>query len=282
MIATAGHARCRRQALRSLLLLGASQRCSIFSFAAVSRRPLVHSERKVLRYSPAQLYDLVSDVNQYKQFVPFCIDSKILSSSLVGSPCPSASAAAPTVAVSSATSIASSPSRPNAASTSTAALSVPANTTTLLEHDEGASQPSSSHPRQVIKASLTVGFSGITESYVSTVICERPHLVKALASNSSLFTELITTWRFTPAASQHQQHTVVDFNIRFQFKNPLHASVANLFFAQVSKGMVAAFERRAGEVYGHGRRHVALPAAAASSTLSPGPRLATVLSKRKP
>lgn len=37
----------------------------------------VHRERRVLPYTPRQLYDLVADVEAYPQFLPWCIGARI-------------------------------------------------------------------------------------------------------------------------------------------------------------------------------------------------------------
>ncbi|MCR9255962.1 MAG: type II toxin-antitoxin system RatA family toxin [Alphaproteobacteria bacterium] len=36
-----------------------------------------HSEKRVVPYSPAQMYDLVADVNRYSEFLPWCLGSRI-------------------------------------------------------------------------------------------------------------------------------------------------------------------------------------------------------------
>ncbi|HEX2887771.1 type II toxin-antitoxin system RatA family toxin [Vineibacter terrae] len=36
-----------------------------------------HSERRVLPYTPRQLYDLVSDVEKYPEFLPWCIAARV-------------------------------------------------------------------------------------------------------------------------------------------------------------------------------------------------------------
>ncbi len=43
-------------------------------------KPLIYNESRILGYSCKQMYQVVSDINRYKLFVPFCKDSKILSS----------------------------------------------------------------------------------------------------------------------------------------------------------------------------------------------------------
>ena len=37
----------------------------------------VHAERRVVRHSPQELYDLVADVRSYPQFVPWCMAARI-------------------------------------------------------------------------------------------------------------------------------------------------------------------------------------------------------------
>lgn len=39
-----------------------------------------HAERKVLRYSPEQMFDLVADVRRYPEFLPWCVGARVLSS----------------------------------------------------------------------------------------------------------------------------------------------------------------------------------------------------------
>lgn len=37
-----------------------------------------HRERRVVAFSPEQFFAVVADVDNYKKFVPFCVDSKVL------------------------------------------------------------------------------------------------------------------------------------------------------------------------------------------------------------
>ncbi|XP_067881070.1 coenzyme Q-binding protein COQ10 homolog A, mitochondrial-like isoform X2 [Heterodontus francisci] len=66
------------------------------------------------------------------------------------------------------------------------------------------------------KAELEVGFPPILERYTSAMTLVRPHLVK----------------------------------VSFEFRSLLHSQVAAVFFDEVVKKMVAAFERRASQLYG--------------------------------
>jgi len=175
-----------------------------------------YHERKILAYTPKQLYRVVADVGSYPLFVPFCIGSRILHSNV----------------------------------DSTASLTT-------------------------MEAELTVGFLAFEERYVSKVTCIPFKSVEAIASTSTpLFETLSTIWRFqqaprhgsqlssvaakshltdeqrTELASADERPTLVTLDLTYAFANPLHASVSNTFFGQVSKQMVRAFEERCLAVYG--------------------------------
>jgi coenzyme Q-binding protein COQ10 len=38
-----------------------------------------HAERKILRYTPEQMFDLVADVHRYPEFLPWCVGARVLS-----------------------------------------------------------------------------------------------------------------------------------------------------------------------------------------------------------
>lgn len=40
-----------------------------------------HAEKRVLRYTPEQLFDLVADVRRYPEFLPWCVGARIVSQS---------------------------------------------------------------------------------------------------------------------------------------------------------------------------------------------------------
>jgi coenzyme Q-binding protein COQ10 len=40
-----------------------------------------HAEKRVLRYTPEQLFDLVADVQRYPEFLPWCVGARVLSRS---------------------------------------------------------------------------------------------------------------------------------------------------------------------------------------------------------
>ena len=43
-----------------------------------------HSETKILKYKPEQMFDLVADVNSYPKFLPWCSAARIHSRNMTG------------------------------------------------------------------------------------------------------------------------------------------------------------------------------------------------------
>lgn len=38
-----------------------------------------HAEKKVLAYTPEQLFDMVADVRRYPEFLPWCVGARVIS-----------------------------------------------------------------------------------------------------------------------------------------------------------------------------------------------------------
>eukprot|EP01114_Cavostelium_apophysatum_P009695 TRINITY_DN22932_c0_g1_i1.p1 TRINITY_DN22932_c0_g1~~TRINITY_DN22932_c0_g1_i1.p1 ORF type:complete len:212 (-),score=16.50 TRINITY_DN22932_c0_g1_i1:1-636(-) len=140
-----------------------------------------YTERRTFQVSPQQLYEVVSSVEKYKDFLPWCVESTILS-----------------------------------------------------------------RDGNVMEAELTVGFKLFEERYTSRVEVDPNRSVKATSASSNLFRSLTTSWTFEPGSSRNTCDT--KFEVDFSFKSELHQSVANLFFDEVSKKMLQAFENRCSQL----------------------------------
>jgi len=196
-------------------------------------------EQKDFRYSPEELYDIVADVGSYSQFLPNCLDSRVLGPA--------------------------DPPHPTL---------VP-RTVRFSDQDSAALRRSGT----AVRTDLTVGFKAFKESYTSRVEMFPGRVVTATADTSTnlLFKHLYTEWSFHPIASsssiplslfgssasssskasesepvanQQSSSTRLEFTLEYAFRNPLYGMVASQAFDIMARRMMHAFEEPAINLYG--------------------------------
>jgi coenzyme Q-binding protein COQ10 len=143
---------------------------------------LQHIEQKTLPYTPEQMFDLVADVDRYKEFAPWCVGSRV-------------------------------------------------------NKRESA---------QVFYADLVIGYKLIRERFSSKVHIDRPNEIFIEYMRGPM-KHLKNRWRFI---REPDNSCTIDFSVEFEFDNGMLQGLANIFFNEVVKRMVGAFERRAAELYG--------------------------------
>ncbi len=140
-----------------------------------------HFEQKILPYTPEQMFDLVAAVDQYKEFAPWCLGSRI-------------------------------------------------------NKWDG---------ENIFYADLVIGYKMFRERFSSKVILDRPHSITIEYLEGPL-KHLTNEWRFI---SEPNGHCRIDFSVEFEFNHFVFQSLVNVFFNEVVKRMVSAFEKRAYELY---------------------------------
>ena len=145
-----------------------------------------HAERRRLPYPPAQLFDLVADVEKYPEFLPWCRAARIR----------------------------------------------------RRETDR-------------VVADLVIGFKMFRERFTSDVRLDRPGLRIDVSYSDGPFKYLNNHWVFEPATGPNgEAQCVIDFYVDFAFRSRLLQKTISLLFNEAVRRMVAAFETRAGKLYG--------------------------------
>lgn len=129
------------------------------------------------------MFKVIKDVSKYKEFVPWCLNSRVIQKI----------------------------------------------------------EPPADESSEVFFAELSAGFLRFKDSYISKVTVYGQEKIEAEALDSGLFNHLKSSWKITP---NPDGTTVIDFFIDFEFNSYIYAYVANVFFLEVSKGMLTSFEKR--------------------------------------
>ncbi|CAB3992377.1 Hypothetical predicted protein [Paramuricea clavata] len=101
-----------------------------------------------------------------------------------------------------------------------------------------------------VKCKLVIGFPPLVERYISVLTLVPPNLVVSECTQGELFNYMKTVWRFSPGLKGNPQTSIVDFHVAFEFRSALHLHLSSVFFEEVAKKMVGAFEKRCETLYG--------------------------------
>ncbi len=98
----------------------------------------------------------------------------------------------------------------------------------------------------IFYADLVIGYKLFREKFSSKVILDKPKELSIEYQKGPL-KNLTNHWKFIEAENGS---CVIEFSVEFEFKNVALQGLANMFFNEVVKRMIGAFETRAREVYG--------------------------------
>lgn len=105
-----------------------------------------------------------------------------------------------------------------------------------------------SHRGDEMVADLTIGFGPFRESFTSRVTLEQPERIHVRYENGP-FRYLRNEWRFIPDGCG----TMIDFYVDFEFRSVILQKAIGAVFAEAVRRMVAAFLKRARDIYGSPR-----------------------------
>lgn len=98
----------------------------------------------------------------------------------------------------------------------------------------------------IFYADLVVGYKMFRERFTSKVVLDRPSRIHIEYLKGPL-KNLKNNWEFI---RQPDGTCIIDFSVEFEFSNVALQALANMFFNEVVKRMVSAFEERAKILYG--------------------------------
>jgi coenzyme Q-binding protein COQ10 len=98
---------------------------------------------------------------------------------------------------------------------------------------------------RVFYADLIVGYKVFREKFSSKVILT-PKEEITIEYQEGPLKNLTNHWKFSETP---EGHCLIDFSVEFEFKNGALQSLATMFFNEVVKRMITAFEKRAAQIY---------------------------------
>ncbi|MBL8637086.1 MAG: type II toxin-antitoxin system RatA family toxin [Alphaproteobacteria bacterium] len=102
-----------------------------------------------------------------------------------------------------------------------------------------------SRQENVIMAELVIGYKLVRESFLSKVTLIRPDEIRVEYLRGPL-RHLSNSWKFLPEESGG---CTIDFFVDFEFRNIFFQRLMGVFFNEIVRRMVSAFEERARSLY---------------------------------
>jgi coenzyme Q-binding protein COQ10 len=121
----------------------------------------------------------------------------------------------------------------------------------LAARIRSAEKPQGTPQKALIVADLVVGFHMIRERYTSRITLQPLQRIDVTSVNGP-FRYLNNHWIFEPVAPSSQRPvggTLLTFHIEFEFRSLLLQSLIGAVFSEAVTRMIAAFERRAKQLY---------------------------------
>ncbi|MBY0227037.1 MAG: type II toxin-antitoxin system RatA family toxin [Hyphomicrobium sp.] len=99
----------------------------------------------------------------------------------------------------------------------------------------------------LITATMGIGYKAIREKFTTAVTLDRPGRAIVVRHKNGPFRKLENVWGFTPRT---ESTCDVAFALDYEFSSPVLAVLMGAVFDTAFRKFAAAFETRAGEVYG--------------------------------
>ncbi len=118
-----------------------------------------------------------------------------------------------------------------------------------------------SRTKDKVLVDMRVGTRLFAETFRTEAVIDRPRAINVQYKSGPL-SHLSNAWAFKPVGSKQCE---VSFAVDFDFRSPILRAAMNIFFDKALTKMVAAFEKRAKELYR--RRISTLPSAYTNGTM---------------
>ncbi len=171
------------------------------------------SESRVFLYKPATLYKIISDVDSYKSFIPYCQASRVTKWS--------------------------SPDKDGKRWPEEADLKI----------GWGGFEETYTSKLFCVPGSIVEALGGEARTTLSAEQLRQhdPKRINAPATSNAIFKKMATKWSIQPVGADR---TKVDLSIEFQFSNPLYGAVSQAVAPKMAQTMIEAFDKRAKSLLG--------------------------------